>query len=117
MAVGSVVKRLGPSPVAGAHIGALRDERLGEFLLVRRRSQVQSGVTGVHVVMDRDKEIGLAIVAARSDLNRAAGQTRRGVQSSPAQTAPFRLGGSGRHSVGGPRLTKRSSDTPDGPEC
>ena len=80
--VGGVVERFGSPSVASANVGALADERLGEFSLMRGGSDVQRRVAGVDVVTDRSKEVRLGILAARSDTNRTGRETRRCVEPS-----------------------------------
>jgi hypothetical protein len=81
------VERLGGPSVASAHIGALRDERLGEFSSIRGGSDVQRRVTAVDVVTDRRKKVRVSILAARPDTNRTTCERERQVQP------PSNLGG------------------------
>jgi hypothetical protein len=61
-----VVERFSSPSVASANVGASRDERVGEFSLMRGSSDMQRRVTAVDVVMDRSKAIRLGVLAARS---------------------------------------------------
>jgi len=70
------VQRFGSPPVAGANRGALCDERLGESPVIGGGGDVQGRVAGVHVVTNRDKEVGAGILAARSGPKRMDGQAR-----------------------------------------
>ena len=75
--VGGVMEWLSSPSVTSANVGASRNERLGEFSLMRGRSDMQRRVTAVHVVTDRTKEVCLGILAARPDTNRRACEIAR----------------------------------------
>jgi len=81
--VRGVVQRFGSPPVAGANRGALRHERLGEATVMGGGGDMQSRVTAVDVVTDRDKEAGAGILAGRSDPKRVGGQARCLIEHSP----------------------------------
>jgi hypothetical protein len=69
------VERFGSPSVTSAHIGAFRDERLGDFSLMRGCRDMQRRVTAVNVVTDRDQEVRVGTFAARPDKNPAGCET------------------------------------------
>src|SRR3954465_12728074 len=75
--VGGVVERFSSPAVTSANIGASRNQRLGDFSLMRGRSDMQRRVTAVHVMTDCGKEVRLGILAARPDTNRTAREITR----------------------------------------
>ena len=80
--VGGVVEWFGSPSVAGANVGASRDERLSEFSLMRGGRNMQRRVTRVDVVTDRSKEERLWILTGRPDMYRTACEIPRRVQTS-----------------------------------
>src|SRR5580704_14770473 len=76
------MERLGSSSVAGANFSTLCDERLRDASVMGGGGNMQSGVAGVDVMPDREKEVGLRILAARTGPEGAASQVRPLAQDS-----------------------------------
>jgi hypothetical protein len=74
VSVCGVVERFGSSSVAGANRGALCDERLGQCSVIGGGGHMQCRVARVDVVTNRNKEVGVGILAARSHPKRIGGQ-------------------------------------------
>jgi len=71
-----VVERLGSPSVARPNRGALCDERLSESTVMGGGGDMQCRVARVDVVTNRDKEVGVGILAGCSDPKRVGGQAR-----------------------------------------
>ena len=69
--VGGVVERFGAPAVPSTGSGSVRDEGLGELTLIRGGRDMQSSVAGVHVMVNRGKEVLVGCLAARAGANRA----------------------------------------------
>ncbi len=78
-----VVERFGAPSVTSADISTSCDEEFGKFSLVRGGSDVRRRVSGVHVMMDRTKEVRVRILATRSDADWTGGEIRFFVHPSP----------------------------------